>query len=52
MVIHLGDYFRDAESLSGMFPEVSFEYISGNSDFMMNGVPAEKLIEVGGKGFL
>jgi putative phosphoesterase len=49
MVIHLGDYFRDAEKLSGMFPEVSFEYISGNSDFMMNGVPAEKLIEVGGK---
>ena len=49
MVIHLGDYFRDAEKLSGMFPGLPFEYIYGNSDFFANGIPAEKLLEVCGK---
>ncbi len=49
LVIHLGDYFRDAVKLSGMFPEIPFEYIYGNCDFMTNGVPADKLLEVGGK---
>ena len=49
LVIHLGDYFRDAVKLSGMFPEIPFEYICGNCDFMTNGVPAEKLLEICGK---
>lgn len=49
MIIHLGDYFRDAQKLSGMFPDIPVEYIYGNSDFMVENVPAEKMLEVCGK---
>lgn len=49
LVIHLGDYFRDAQRLSDMFPEIPFEYIYGNSDFMIGDVPAEKSLECCGK---
>lgn len=49
LIIHLGDYFRDAEKLSSMFPEIPIEYIYGNSDFMIGDVPAEKVLEFGGK---
>lgn len=50
LIIHLGDYFRDAQKLSATFPEIPIEYIYGNSDFMIeNNVPAEKIIEVCGK---
>ncbi len=49
LIIHLGDYFRDAQKLSGIFPEIPMEYIYGNSDFMIEDVPAEKVLEVGGK---
>lgn len=49
LIIHLGDYFRDAEKLSGMFPDIPVEYIYGNSDFMIGDVPAEKLLEFRGK---
>lgn len=49
VVIHLGDYFRDAEKLSGMFPGIRIEYIYGNSDFMIGDVPAEKLLNLEGK---
>lgn len=49
MIIHLGDYFRDAQKLAEMFPEIPIEYIYGNSDFMIDGVPAEKMLNVCGK---
>jgi putative phosphoesterase len=49
MVIHLGDYFRDAQKLAGLFPGIHFEYIYGNSDFMIGGVPAEKILDLYGK---
>ena len=49
LIIHLGDYFRDAEKLSEIFPHKPIEYIYGNSDFMIGDVPAEKLLEFGGK---
>lgn len=49
LIIHLGDYFRDALKLSTMFPDIPFEYIYGNSDFMIENVPAEKLLDVCGK---
>lgn len=49
LIIHLGDYFRDAQKLSGMFPDIPMEYIYGNSDFMVENVPAEKLLEICGK---
>lgn len=49
LIIHLGDYFRDAQKLSGMFPEIPIEYIYGNSDFMIEDTPAEKVLEYKGK---
>ncbi len=49
LIIHLGDYFRDAQKLSDMFPNIPIEYIYGNSDFMIDDVPAEKLLKVCGK---
>ncbi len=49
LIIHLGDYFRDAQKLSSLFPAIPIEYIYGNSDFMIEDVPAEKMLEVGGK---
>ena len=48
LIIHLGDYFRDAQKLSGMFPEIPVEYIYGNSDFMIEDTPAEKMLEYKG----
>jgi putative phosphoesterase len=49
LIIHLGDYFRDAQKLSGLFPDIPMEYIYGNSDFMIDDVPAEKMLDVCGK---
>lgn len=49
LIIHLGDYYRDAQRLSDKFPDIPFEYIHGNSDFMIDGVPAEKLLQLSGK---
>lgn len=52
LIIHLGDYFRDAEKISSMFPKIPVEYIYGNSDFMIGNVPAEKILEYSGKRIL
>ena len=52
LVIHLGDYFRDAEKLAAMFPDMKMEYVYGNSDFMIGNVPGEKLLEFKGKRIL
>src|SRR5688500_9922325 len=52
LIIHLGDYFRDAQKLSGMFPQIPIEYIYGNSDFMIGDVEAEKGLEYKGKKIL
>jgi len=52
LIIHLGDYFRDAQKLSTIFPDIPIEYIYGNSDFMIENVPAEKVLEYYGKKIL
>ncbi|MGI6777688.1 MAG: metallophosphoesterase family protein [Acetivibrionales bacterium] len=52
LIIHLGDYFRDAEKLSTFFPDIPIEYIYGNSDFMIGDVPGEKILEFQGKRIL
>jgi putative phosphoesterase len=49
LIIHLGDYCRDAQKLSGIFPNIPIEYIYGNCDFKIEGVEAEKLLECKGK---
>lgn len=52
MVIHLGDYFRDADRLHELFPKIRFEYVYGNSDFFIGDVPIEKLLEIEGQRVL
>lgn len=52
MVIHLGDYFRDADRLNNLFPNIRFEYVYGNSDFMIGNVPMEKVLEIEGQRIL
>ena len=52
IVIHLGDYYRDAEKLQRLYPDVRFEYVYGNCDFMIGNVPMEKLIEIEGQRIL
>lgn len=52
MVIHLGDYFRDANALEDLFPDLHFEYVYGNSDFMIGNVPIEKVLEIEGQRVL
>ncbi len=52
IVIHLGDYFRDAYILNELYPGIRFEYVYGNSDFMIGSVPMEKVLEVEGQRIL
>lgn len=49
LIIHLGDYFRDAQKISANYPHIPIEYIYGNSDFMIGDVPSEKFLECEGK---
>jgi len=49
LIIHLGDYFRDAQKLANKFPNIPVEYIYGNSDFLVENFQAERLIECCGK---
>lgn len=49
LIIHLGDYFRDAQQLADKYPLIPMEYIYGNSDFMIGDVPSEKLLVYEGK---
>lgn len=44
ILLHLGDYFRDAQRLQEMFPGLRVEYIYGNSDFMVGNTKSEKLL--------
>ncbi len=48
MVIHLGDYCRDAVQLNELYPKINFEYVYGNSDIAIGSESAEKTIVVEG----
>ena len=48
LIIHLGDYFRDAQRIEEIYPNIKVEYIYGNSDFMIGEVFAEKTLEING----
>lgn len=49
MVLHLGDYCRDAAQLNQLYPDIDFEYVYGNCDIGVGSVPADKTIEIEGK---
>jgi len=52
MIIHLGDYLRDAENIETEYPNIKVEYVYGNCDFLVGDTPSEKLIEIQGKRIL
>lgn len=49
MVLHLGDYCRDAVQLNQMYPNITFEYVYGNCDIGTFSVMGEKVVEIEGK---
>jgi len=54
MVIHLGDYVKDAEELSYIFHPLKFIYVSGNCDALSGEyrVEDEKLLKINGRNIL
>jgi len=48
MVLHLGDYCKDAVRLSQLYPNIKFEYVYGNCDIGVGTVSADKTIEIEG----
>ncbi len=48
MVLHLGDYCRDATQLSQLYPDIKFDYVYGNCDIGIGTISAEKTIELEG----
>ena len=49
MVLHLGDYCRDAAQLSQLYPNIKFEYVYGNCDIGIGAISGEKTIEIEGR---
>jgi hypothetical protein len=47
MIIHLGDYLRDAEDLENEYPNIKVEYVYGNCDFMVGDTPSEIPMRLG-----
>lgn len=52
VIMHLGDFLRDAKKLRANFPGKIFEIIPGNCDFATDDCPAEKILEYEGKRIL
>lgn len=52
IVVHLGDYLRDAERLHELYPEIRFEVVCGNCDYVGGDIPMEKLLELEGQRVL
>lgn len=52
IVIHLGDYYKDVYTLQQLYPDLRFEYVYGNCDFMTGNVPSEKVLEIEGQRIL
>lgn len=52
MILHLGDCWRDGERLHDRFPELPFEQVYGNCDFLRGTRETEKLLYLGEKRVL
>lgn len=48
MVLHLGDYWRDASELSQLYPNIRFECVYGNCDIGADTISAERTLEIDG----
>ncbi|QNU68275.1 metallophosphoesterase [Ruminiclostridium herbifermentans] len=45
IIIHLGDYYKDAVRLSELYPNIRFEFVSGNCDGNKD-ISTEKVLEI------
>lgn len=45
VIIHLGDYYKDAVCLSELYPNINFEFVSGNCD-SNKALYSEKTLEI------
>jgi len=48
MIIHLGDYVRDAQALKERFPEIPMVSVRGNCDFGAKDTPLNSCMWIGG----
>ena len=49
LLIHAGDVQRDVDDILDAWPELPCEYVQGNNDFSVTGVPSQRRFECGGK---
>ena len=47
IIVHAGDYVRDAEKLAALFPDKDIRYVQGNNDLWAK-APRELIIDAGG----
>jgi putative phosphoesterase len=47
-IIHAGDVYSDVEDLEIMFPKTPIAAVKGNNDWLLYGVPEERVFELGG----
>ncbi|MGI6621690.1 MAG: metallophosphoesterase [Clostridiaceae bacterium] len=50
-IIHLGDYYKDANRLKAQFPGLEFFIVPGNCDFVFD-MPSDILLDIEGKRLL
>lgn len=48
LVIHLGDYVKDALKLASIYNKMNFEFVAGNNDYYTK-APNEKLLNINDK---
>ena len=48
LVIHAGDVYRDVEDMMAAYPALRYEYVLGNNDFSVVGVPFNRLFSFDG----
>lgn len=51
MIIHAGDYVRDAEDLQSIFPDKDIRYVQGNGDYFTK-APRKLIVELDGARIL
>lgn len=49
LLIHAGDVQQDVEDILSVWPEIPIEYVLGNNDYGVFGVPYQRLFSFGGK---
>lgn len=51
IIIHLGDFIKDAIKVSELYKNIQFEFVPGNNDWIRD-YPGEKILDLDGKKIL